>query len=406
MNIRFYFIYLTVFVNVMAFTLIFPLLPTYAQRFDASTLQIGMLAGSFGLAQLFCSPLWGRVSDRIGRKPTIMIGVSGLGLGFLVLAVSQSLWMLFVGRLLQGVFSGASLPSARAYAADMSDKTNRVKSMGRIEASLALGTILGPFIGGVLAESSFVIPLINFSVEQSITTPFFFSFLFAMVNFLLVLLFLPESLSKKAENIAWKEGFVHFTKMRTFFAGPLAPLLILAFVWSFGLSNNQVNIPLFSESILGVSAGGLGVLFAVMGTISLVTQLVFLSSITRFFGERRTVIFGLSCMMVAIGSMPFVPSFHILMVSAALSAFGSAISRPVLSALASEETTEGQGTTMGMMTALEAFGRMVGPFFAGALFGITFFAPFLFSATVIGISLVVAVVWFDFFKRNHRHSIA
>ncbi|MEX0916487.1 MAG: MFS transporter, partial [Candidatus Spechtbacterales bacterium] len=185
MIIRFSFIYLTVFVNVMAFTLIFPLLPTYAQRFDASTLQIGMLAGSFGLAQLFCSPLWGRVSDRIGRKPTIMMGVSGLGLGFLVLAVSQSLWMLFVGRLLQGVFSGASLPSARAYAADMSDKAGRVKSMGRIEAALAAGIILGPFIGGVLAESSFVIPFINFSVEQNIATPFFFSFLLAIANFLL-----------------------------------------------------------------------------------------------------------------------------------------------------------------------------------------------------------------------------
>ena len=406
MNIRFYFIYLTVFVNVMAFTLIFPLLPTYAQLFDASTLQIGLLAGSFGLAQLFCSPLWGRVSDRIGRKPTIMIGVSGLGLGFLVLAVSHSLWMLFLGRIVQGIFSGASLPSARAYAADMSNTANRVKSMGRIEASLALGTILGPFIGGVLAESTFVVPFINFTVQQSITTPFFFSFLFAMANFLLVLFFLPESLTKKAENIAWKEGFVHFTKMRTFFAGSLAPLLILAFVWSFGLSNNQVNIPLFSETILGISTGALGVLFGIMGTVSLCTQLIFLSKITRTFGERRTVIFGLSCMMLAIGTMPFVPSFHFLIIAAAVSAFGSAISRPVLSALASEETKEGQGTTMGMMTAMEAFGRMVGPFFAGALFGISFTLPFLFSATVIGFSLVLAVVWFDFFKRKHRHSIA
>jgi len=206
MNFRFYFIYLTVFVNVMAFTLIFPLLPTYAQRFNASTLEIGMLAGSFGLAQLFCSPLWGRVSDRIGRKPTIMMCVSGLGLGFLVLAVSQSLGMLFVGRLIQGIFSGASLPSARAYAADMSDKAGRVKSMGRIEAALALGTILGPFIGGVLAESSFTIPIINFSVQQSITTPFFFSFLFAMLNFLLVFFFLPESLSNELKLSRGKRG--------------------------------------------------------------------------------------------------------------------------------------------------------------------------------------------------------
>lgn len=405
MNIRFSFIYLTVFVNVMAFTMIFPLLPSYAQEFNASTTQIGMLAATFGFAQLFCSPLWGRVSDRIGRKPTIMMGISGLAVGFLLLAVASNLAALFVARLIQGMFSGAALPSARAYIADVTDKTQRVTYMGRIGASLALGVMMGPFIGGVLAESGILIPGTPVDLPPGVATPFFASLALAVLNFVLVLLFLPESLSEKAQTVAWKEGFVHFTRMRTFFAGPLAPILVLAFVWSFGVSNNQVSIPLFAELILGEEPGRLGVLFGVMGAVSLLMQLVFLSTITRLLGERRTVTIGLSLVALTVASMPFLPSFSFLVVAAALVSLGSSAARPVITALASEETTEGYGTTMGMMTAMEAFGRMVGPLLGGVLFGLSFFAPFLFSAAVLAAAILAAIIRFDFFKRKHHHVI-
>ena len=158
MQLKFYFIYLTVFVNVMAFTLVFPLLPLYAKAFNTTSFQIGLLAASFGLAQLFFSPLWGMISDRIGRKPTILIGVAGLALGFLMFGFANSLQSLFIARFLQGIFSGAALPSARAYVADLTNKNERVKAMGRVGAAMALGVIVGPFIGTVLAETSLSFP--------------------------------------------------------------------------------------------------------------------------------------------------------------------------------------------------------------------------------------------------------
>ncbi|MEX2008441.1 MAG: MFS transporter [Candidatus Spechtbacterales bacterium] len=407
MQLRFYFIYLTVFLNVMAFTLVFPLLPAYAKTFDASALQIGLLAGSFGLAQLFFAPIWGRISDRIGRKPTILMGVAGLGVGFVLFGLAGSLSMLFVARFLQGIFSGASLPSARAYVADLTDKTERVRAMGRIGASLALGVIMGPFIGGILASAGLPLPF-GMSVEGSLALPFFAAAVLAALNLLLVVAFLPESLPKRAERLALREGFVNITKLRAQLRlnSTLTPFLLLAFVWSFAISNNQVVVPLLGESIYGVDAAAMGLLFGLMGLVSFVTQLFLLSRITRLFGERRTVVIGLGAQAFAFSIMPFMPVFSGVIGTAMFAALGSSMARPVITALASEETTEGQGTTMGLLTSMEAIGRASGPFLGGVLFGVLYFVPFLFSALVVAVSLVFIIMRLHFFRRIHHHPIA
>src|SRR3972149_1914504 len=144
-------LYLTIFVNIIGFGMVFPLLPFYARHFQASEFTVGLLAGSFAIAQFILSPIWGRLSDRYGRKPIIAIALLGLSFSFLLFGLANSLTWLFVGRVLQGVFSGAALPVAQAYVSDVTSKEERIKGMGNLGASLSAGFIFGPGIGGTLS---------------------------------------------------------------------------------------------------------------------------------------------------------------------------------------------------------------------------------------------------------------
>ncbi|MFH1462459.1 MAG: MFS transporter [bacterium] len=374
-----FFIYLTIFMNIVGFGMIFPLLPTYAKHFQASDLLIGFLAASFALAQLLFSPIWGRLSDRFGRKPIIAMSLLGNTFSFLLFGFAPSLVWIFVARFLQGLFSAAALPVAHAYVADITKDEERVKTMGRLGASLGLGFIFGPAIGGTLASVYF--PL-----------PFFIASFVAMLNFVSVLLFLPESLSLKSEKLVLKEGLLNIPRILKGLRGNLAPFFVLAFIWAFGLSNNQVAVPLFSMEKLGLSVGTIGILFALMGLTGALTQGLFLTKFTSFFGERRSIIIGLAIMALALIIMPFsfaVPVLSIIMMAVA---FGSSISRPTVNALLSRETKEGYGTTMGIVTSFESFGRILGPILGGMLLGILGpHFPFLFSGSIILTTLTFVV---------------
>lgn len=389
---NFFLIYLAVFVSVVAFSMVFPLLPLYAKHFAASNITIGLLAASFAFAQLLFSPFWGILSDRFGRKPIILLGLFGLSLSFLVFAFAANLAALFLFRFIQGVFSGATMPSARAYVADVTSKEERVKAMGRIGASLALGVILGPAIGGLLAQSSMVLP-------------FFAAALIAALNFILMFFFLPESLKEKRDyKISARLAWVSLPRIWQGLKSSLMPLFLLAFVWSFALSNNQVNVPLLGAEKFQLDTGAIGLGFALMGVVSAITQFFLLSSITRVLGQHTTIAGGLVLMGLSFAAMPFLPhSVPLLYLAMALAGLGSAVSRPVITALVTEETKEPQGITLGTANAFESLGRMLGPLLGGFLFVFGQTVPFVFSGTV-----ALLVVWFvirttHFLKQDHAY---
>ena len=152
--------------------MIFPLLPLYARLFNASNFTIGALAASFAVAQLIVSPLWGILSDKYGRRPIIAIGLLGIAVNFFLFGLATGIFMLFISRFMQGIFSGALMVSARAYIADLTTPEERIRAMGYVGAALSLGVILGPAIGGMFAE-------INISL------PFYAASVLALVNFFL-----------------------------------------------------------------------------------------------------------------------------------------------------------------------------------------------------------------------------
>jgi len=374
-----FFIYLTTFVNIIGFGMIFPLLPFYVKHFNASEFTVGLLAASFAIAQFFTSPIWGRLSDRFGRKPIIAVSLVGLAFSYLMFGFSNSLFLLFVSRILQGVFSGAALPVAQAYVSDVTSKDERIKGMGNFGASLAAGFIFGPAIGGVLSA-------IHFSF------PFFVSSIIAVMNLIFVLKFLPESLTKKAEKLAIKEGFFNIKHMYFSLKGELGSLFILAFLWSFALTNNEVAIPLFGSENLNLSAVTIGYFFSAQGILAALMQSVFVHKITRLFGEHRTVVLGLSIMAVGLFLVPFAKAPVLLLIFMVLMTTGSSMTRPTLASLVSKETKERQGITMGIFSSFESLGRVFGPLVGGWLFStFDFHSPFTISAFLIFITLIFVV---------------
>ncbi len=383
-----FFIYLTIFVNIIGFGMVFPLLPFYAKHFNASEATIGVLASSFAVAQFIFSPLWGRLSDRFGRKPIISIALLGNSLAFLSFAMAQNLESLFVSRFLQGVFSAAGLPVAQAYVADVTTKEERIRGMGNLGAALAMGFIVGPSIGGILSSVHF-------------TLPFFAASVVAMANFWSVQIFLPESLTKKAEKLVIKEGFLNIKQMYHGLRGELGPLFILVFLWSYGLSNNQVAVPLLGLEKLALGAVTIGLFFGLMGATSAFVQAVLLQKIARTIGEHKTAVLGLAIMAIALFLMPFSIMPGMMALTMMTVSLGSGLSRPTINTLISKGTHEGQGTTMGVATAFESLGRILGPLLGGELFYLFGYqAPFLISAFLLLVTLVFVVRQKQFLKKE------
>lgn len=353
-----------------------------------------MLAGSFALAQLLSSPFWGILSDRFGRKPIILLGLLGLSLSFLVFAFAANLTALFISRFVQGLFSGAVMPSSRAYIADVTSKEDRIKSMGRIGGAIALGVIFGPAIGGFLAQGSLVMP-------------FFVAAAIAALNLVLVFFFLPESLKiKRHFKMTIQLAWLSFPQIWQGLKGALMPMFVLAFIWSFAVSNNQLNVPLLGIEKFHLGTGAIGIGFGLMGVVSLITQFFLLTPITNFFGRHKTIVGGLLLMALAFAIMPFLPAITPLFYLAmAIAGLGSSVVRPIVTALISLETKQPQGITMGTANAFESLGRLLGPLLGGLLLGLFGFqAPFLFSGFIIITVLVLVLKKTNFFSIG-RHTI-
>lgn len=381
-----FFIYLTIFMNIVGFGMVFPLLPFYAEHFNASETTVGLLASSFAIAQFLLSPIWGRLSDRYGRKPIIGIALLGLSLSFLLFGLANSLFWLFVARILQGSFSAAAMPVAQAYVADVTSRENRIKGMGNLGASLAAGFIFGPGIGGMLST-------------VSLSFPFFAASIVAFGNFLSVLVFLPESLNKKSEKLLIKEGFFNIKHMYRSLKGEMGSFFILTFLWSFALTNNEVAVPLFGSQLLSVSVWTIGLFFSTQGLLAVFMQSVLIYKITRFFGEHKTVVLGLSIMALGLFLVPFARIPLFLLIFMVLMTFGSSMTRPTLASLVSKETHEGQGTTMGIFSSFESLGRIFGPVLGGWLFSsFGFHSPFTVSAMLIFVTLIFVVQIKGFFR--------
>ncbi|NOY99755.1 MAG: TCR/Tet family MFS transporter [Chloroflexi bacterium] len=380
MNRNLLILFATLVIVLIGFGIIIPILPFYVEEFGGTGITMGLLMSIFAIMQFIFSPMWGSLSDRYGRKPILLIGIFGYAITMLLLGLSKSLWMLFAARGLAGVLSSATLPTAMAYIGDSTSEENRGAGMGTIGAAMGLGMVLGPGIGGTMSKIS-------------LQTPFFFATALALAALALIWIYLPESLPHENRDRVSRIRGPQFGPMWKALFGPLGFLLISAFMISFAMTNFEGIYAYYTNIRYDYDAQTVGLILTVVGLTSAVAQGFLTGPLTRKWGEVRVVKASLIGSAIGFLLMLTARTLATVMLTTSIFILSNAMLRPVVSALISKRTTQGQGIAMGLNNAYMSLGRVIGPAVAGVLLDINLSYPFIIGAVIMFIGFVASLAY-------------
>ncbi|MFD0824118.1 MFS transporter [Neobacillus sp. M.A.Huq-85] len=365
-------LFFVMFLVMIGFGIIIPVLPFYAEQIGASPTELGLLMAVYSFMQLIFAPIWGRVSDRIGRKPVMMIGIAGLGISFLIQGLSTQLWMLFAARILGGMLSSANMPTAMAYVADITSEENRGKGMGIIGAATGLGFVFGPAIGGIFSKISLGLPFLLASASSFITL-------------ILVFLLLRESSVKK--SVEKRPSLLEA------FNGPTSILFIMQLLISLSLSGLEATFAYFAAKKAGMDTSELGYVFMIMGFASAIIQGGMVGRLTKIYGERVVIQGGIIVSAIGFGLILLVDSFLSAAVYLTIFGIGNGVIRPSVSALLTKTSSAGHGSTTGLLSSFDSLGRIIGPPLGGWLFSITIGLPYISGAVISILALILFQIY-------------
>ena len=365
-------LFLTVFIDLVGFGIILPFIAYYTEYFGAGAGTVGLLMSSYSLAQFIFAPIWGRLSDRVGRKPILLMGLAGSVVGFTLFGLAGSLVMLFLGRSLMGMFS-ATIPTAQAAVADVTLPKDRARGMGLIGAAIGLGFILGPAAGGVLADLSHRLPIEWFH-KNPYALPSLAAAALALCNLIAAFFVLPESLPD-AVRLSPRPRTSRFAAIAQGLADPrVRSLVILYFLFLLGFTMMEATLTLFIEKRIGPSDHALlvrrvGLLFGFIGVVQVLLQGFLVGKLTPRFGEARLLLTGLCVAGVALAGLPFTASWAAIYLCSFGLAAGHGLVQPTVASLISRAAAaDAQGGTLGVAQSAGSLSRMLGPVIAGALF--------------------------------------
>ena len=340
-----------VFIDLIGFGMIIPILPLYAQRFQATEWQIGILLASYSFMQFLASPVLGWFSDRYGRKPVLLCSLIGSATGNILMADATSLAMLFLARILAGV-AGASVGTASAYIADITPPENRSKRMGLIGAAFGIGFVLGPAIGGLLSQ-------------WSVVAPFWFAAVLSILNAVLMWVVLPEPERHAARQRGpgnWKQMFEQAGSWR------LGIVMITYFIAIAGFAIVTVIYPQVSHRRFELNQSQISFIFVFLGLIGAAIQGGGIGRLVKRFGDINLAVAGFAIMAVSMMLMPFAGSVPIFLLFTAGLAVGNSLSQPTVNAIASKGASAAlQGRVLGVLQSAGSLGRVFGPVLAGFL---------------------------------------
>lgn len=360
-------LFAVMFFVMVGFGIIIPVLPFYAEEMGASPTELGLLMAVYSLMQLLFAPMWGRVSDRIGRKPVMMIGIFGLAISFFMMALSSDLWMLFVARIVGGFLSSANMPTVMAYVADITTEEDRGKGMGIIGASIGLGFILGPAIGGIFSKTS-------------LNMPFYVAGFSSLLTFIFVLLLLKESLPPEVRG----EHTVKKAPLHKALRGPISVLYILQLFTSVSLAGLEATFAYFAAKTAGLDTVQLGYLFMIMGLAGAIVQGGLVGRMTKKYGEGAVIQIGIVVSAIGFGLILLVDSFTTAAIYLTIFGIGNGVIRPSVSALLTKKSTAGHGSTTGLLSSFDSLGRIIGPPMGGWLFSVSIGLPYI-SGLIISV---------------------
>jgi DHA1 family tetracycline resistance protein-like MFS transporter len=343
-------IFLTIFVNLVGFGIIIPLLPFYAETFGASPLVIGLLFASFSLAQLVASPLLGELSDRWGRRPVLILSLVGTAISFAMLAMAQSLAMLFAARIVDGL-SGGNITTARAYIADITSEEERPRAFGLLGAAFGLGFIVGPALGGAFSVISY-------------TAPIWAATAITIAAMALAWFWLPET-----RHRAHAGGTPPWRALRDLSRRPgLRLLLGIDFLYWMAFAVYQTTFALFGARRFGFGATETGYLLSAFGALGVVVQGALVGPVARRLGSRQSLVLGLVFAGVGWGGSALTHSVPVFVLMLVPGAIGIGLCNATLTTLVSNAAApHEQGRVQGAAGALESLGRTLGPVWGNAV---------------------------------------
>jgi DHA1 family tetracycline resistance protein-like MFS transporter len=365
-------------IDLIGFGIVLPVLPYYADEYGASGLALGVLFTSHAAMQALFAPLWGRLADRIGRRPVMLCTIAGTSVALVILGLSDSLAQLFVGRILTGIFA-ANISVATAYISDVTEEAERTRWMGMVGASFGVGFILGPAIGGLLAPFGYGVPML---VAAGM----------AAVNFAYATAVLKEPETHRPAAV---EGAV---RLRTLANPVVRNLCLTYFLFTFAVAQLETVFAYFMKDTFGYDARGFAAILVLMAFVMVAIQGGAIRRLVARYGEKTLMLFGVSLMAPAFFAIPWPGSVGILLVPLVLSAVGRAVSQPSMLGMVSfEATPANRGTVMGTFQASASVARVLGPLAAGALYDRHPPAPFLLAGALLVVALGTAT-----FLPRHR----
>jgi len=397
-NTRLMIIFIIVFIDLLGFSLILPLLPFYAESYGATPAIVGLLVASYAAAQLIGAPLLGRLSDRYGRRPVLLISVAGTFAGFLLLGFADPvgrflsnifapqaasafiIGILFFSRILDGL-TGGNITVAQAYISDITDEQNRAKSLGLIGAAFGLGFIIGPAVGGTLSQWGYNLPA-------------FVAAAISLLNLLSIYFFLPESLTDELRNFGLHRKRTPFTVKALFQALErpiIGPLLHVRFFYGLAFATFQSIFSLYAQSI-GLNSQTTGYVLAFVGLLSVIVQGGLIGFLTKRFRENWLIITGLWLMSGALLAWAFTTKLGLLLVVLIpLSLSGGVLNTVIQSAITKSVSKEEVGGMLGIAGSLEAITRVIAPSVGGYLLQrLGIWAPGVFSALLMAWAVTFA----------------
>ncbi|KIG15395.1 Multidrug-efflux transporter quinolene resistance protein NorA [Enhygromyxa salina] len=340
-------LWVSVCLNMVGFGLILPVLPFHAERFGASPAVVTMLAASFSVAQLFAAPVLGRLGDRIGRRPILLISIAGACASMTMLALADGLGLLFAARLLSGS-SAANAPTAQAYVAACVRPSERARALGRIGAATGVGFVLGPALGGLLSTPAWP------------SLPFVVAAILAGINFIVAFVWLPEAPRTAAPA-------------RPSPAGPRSASLTGWVLMVFGIvaafAAMESTFALLVEQRHGWGPGETGMVFALVGVVIVLSQAVIVGRVAAWLGDLAAMRLVLGLLAAGLACIGLAPGWLGATVGACLVALGNGLSSPTLHAMISRRSTPSRrGADFGLVSSAGSLGRILGPLAAGLVF--------------------------------------
>lgn len=357
-------LFLTLFLVMTGFGIVIPALPYQTLELEGDARTVGLLLASYSLMNVLCAPLWGRISDRIGRKPILLVGILGLALSFLWFGLAHDLWQLFAARLFGGALGAAALPTAMAYAGDITTPEARAKALGILGAGLGLGMVVGPALGGLAGYWGHHVPFLAASA-------------LALLTALVVTIVLP---ARPPEAPQYKP----FAQALRETGRTLWPFYALTFLQMLAFTNLEATFVLYAKDRFGLSILQVGLMFMTMGLVSAGFQGGGVAKLIGRFGASAVSRMGALVLGVSFGLIPLAAHPAWLLSAFCLTGIGAALLRTSLATGVSRGATAGQGTAMGLMQSFDSLARVFGPLAGGMLYAVNPSLPY-----ALGLGLMV-----------------